>query len=157
MTKKASLWIGGALILTGAACASEPADSHASTEQPLEGACAHAICASGAPLQASCDPCAATLCASDPYCCYAAWDATCVGEVASLCGASCTAPPPAPTSGGGDATSCAHALCASGGQLDAACDPCATALCGADPYCCAVAWDATCVGEVAGVCGKKCQ
>jgi hypothetical protein len=155
MTKKASWWLGAALALAGVACASEQGDPHATTEQALEGSCAHAVCAAGAPLQASCDPCATTLCASDPYCCYAAWDATCVGEVASLCGKSCSAPTPPPTSSGGG--TCGHALCAAGAGLVATCDPCATTLCAVDPYCCAVAWDATCVGEVASVCGKTCQ
>jgi hypothetical protein len=52
--------------------------------------CGHALCSVGASLEAACDPCATTICAADPYCCTTQWDRTCVGEVASLCAASCS-------------------------------------------------------------------
>jgi hypothetical protein len=117
-------------------------------------ACTHGICASGEALVAACDPCATALCAQDPYCCNTVWDATCVGEVPALCGKTCAATPPG--GGGGGGAACAHSTCATGGPLSAACDPCATALCAADPYCCSGTWDATCVGEVATFCGKSC-
>lgn len=114
--------------------------------------CAHPICAPGGPLEATCDSCATRLCAQDPYCCSSAWDETCVGEVASICGQSCTAPTP----DAGPST-CTHPICATGGPLVATCDPCATALCAQDPYCCGVSWDATCVGEVKSICGLLCK
>lgn len=118
------------------------------------GGCTHAICATGAALQATCDPCSTLLCAQDPYCCSTTWDATCVGEVKSICGKSCSPPP---GRGDGGASTCAHPVCATGGALSSTCEPCATQLCAQDPYCCALTWDATCVGEVASICGKACN
>jgi len=54
------------------------------------------------------------------------------------------------------ASMCAHPLCAPGVMLTATCDPCATTLCTQDPYCCTVAWDLTCVGEVTSICALSC-
>jgi hypothetical protein len=51
--------------------------------------CAHPLCASGTRLSSSCDPCATKICAADSYCCTNAWDDICVGEVTSICGATC--------------------------------------------------------------------
>jgi len=34
------------------------------------------------------------------------------------------------------------------------CDPCVSAVCAADAYCCGTAWDGICVGEVETVCGQ---
>lgn len=52
--------------------------------------CAHEVCMQGAKLNAAvCDPCAQTICAADSYCCTTAWDSVCVGEVATLCNATC--------------------------------------------------------------------
>lgn len=155
MRNQRALAIGGVLLLGAAACSSAPGEPTATAQQAVEGACAHSLCASGAALEASCDPCATTLCAHDPYCCAVEWDATCVGEVASICGQSCTAP--APTQPAPGPSACAHPLCQAGGALAAPCDPCATSVCAQDPYCCAVAWDATCVGEVGSICGQACN
>ena len=55
----------------------------------------------------------------------------------------------------GDAAVCAHSVCATGVQLLSACDPCATLLCGRDPYCCSTTWDGTCVAEVSSICGAN--
>jgi len=176
-----SLIMLGAVMLQGVACSSGNGERHASTEQPIEttpdagdgdasaddgsasatdpdaapaNTCTHSLCATGESLTASCDPCATTLCAADPYCCAAAWDATCVGEVASVCNQSCTAPPAAVDAG---PTTCPHALCATGVALPSSCDACAAQLCAQDIYCCTAAWDATCVGEVSSICGQTCQ
>lgn len=51
--------------------------------------CAHGLCASGAKLEASCDPCAQTVCAADAYCCSTAWDGICVNEAKTMCNAVC--------------------------------------------------------------------
>ena len=51
--------------------------------------CVHDTCVEGVALDASCDPCVAAICAVDSYCCDTAWDSVCVGEVASVCGATC--------------------------------------------------------------------
>jgi hypothetical protein len=47
---------------------------------------------------------------------------------------------------------CAHDLCEIGGSLNPVCDPCADAICQGDPYCCTVAWVASCVDQVLTVC-----
>jgi hypothetical protein len=53
------------------------------------GSCAHALCSQGEKLSASCDPCAASVCAKDAFCCSTSWDPVCVGEVAAICKKSC--------------------------------------------------------------------
>ena len=116
-------------------------------------ACEHPICATGVQLDGGCDPCATSVCSVDPYCCTTGWDATCVSEVLSVCGQTCTAAPP----GDGGASTCAHPVCTAGNALVSGCDPCTTQLCAQDPYCCGVAWDATCVGEVGTICGQSCN
>jgi hypothetical protein len=47
---------------------------------------------------------------------------------------------------------CAHRTCAAGVELEPACDRCAADVCAADPFCCHIGWDATCVTEVRSVC-----
>lgn len=51
--------------------------------------CAHGLCANGAKLESSCDPCAATVCAADAYCCSTAWDGICVNEAKTMCNTVC--------------------------------------------------------------------
>lgn len=53
-----------------------------------------------------------------------------------------------------DCTCCAHDLCTIGPRLDPLCDPCVAQICAVDPYCCNVAWDTLCRGEVGSVCGS---
>jgi hypothetical protein len=113
--------------------------------------CAHDACSAGGSLQSSCDPCVAQICAADSYCCSTAWDATCVGEVVSLCGKTCGGNTPS----GGTTNACTHDLCASGSALAASCDPCAAKVCASDSYCCGTAWDSTCVNEVSSICGAS--
>jgi hypothetical protein len=48
--------------------------------------CAHDLCATGAKLVASCDPCVEQICGSDSYCCDTKWSSQCVDEVSSICG-----------------------------------------------------------------------
>ncbi len=50
------------------------------------GSCSHDLCTAGTPLAASCSLCAAQLCAIDASCCTSQWDATCIGEVQTVCG-----------------------------------------------------------------------
>lgn len=109
--------------------------------------CDHDLCAEGSALAPSCDACAADICAVDPFCCTNGWDSICVAEVATVCGQTCKSPAPP----------CTHDLCDSGEALVPACDPCAAAVCTADPYCCDVHWDRICVREVETVCGQSCQ
>jgi hypothetical protein len=117
-------------------------------------ACAHVKCAIGAELTPACDPCAAQVCAVDPYCCTFAWDGTCVADVRSVCGSLLC-----PDSRG----TCAHGLCQTGLGLTAQCDDppvdpsCVSAICNADSFCCINVWDASCVAEVTTVCGESCN
>jgi hypothetical protein len=55
------------------------------------------------------------------------------------------------TTGGG---TCAHNICTAGAPLDPSCDPCATAVCAADAYCCDPTgmWDSICVSETLTFC-----
>jgi hypothetical protein len=48
---------------------------------------------------------------------------------------------------------CSHDRCTVGSPLAPACDACVSAICGADPFCCTVEWDAGCVAQVRSVCG----
>lgn len=55
-------------------------------------ACAHDVCTTGVPLDPTCsDPCVATVCAQDEFCCDPAesWDGKCVAEAQALCAAPC--------------------------------------------------------------------
>ncbi len=54
---------------------------------------------------------------------------------------------------------CVHSPCATGGVLQAGCGPddCTAWICNADPYCCEIAWDSVCVGEVGTVCQRRCD
>ncbi len=104
--------------------------------------CAHELCAVGEPLAETCDPCAQTVCDLDPYCCDNAWDSRCVAEAADSCGLSCE--------------SCSHDPCSQGTGLEASCDPCVTAVCDADPYCCTNTWDERCIEAAQTTCGLSC-
>src|SRR5690606_37487155 len=47
-----------------------------------------------------------------------------------------------------------HDACDVGPALWTGCDACVDAICGADPYCFATAWDGLCVQEVRTVCER---
>lgn len=59
-------------------------------------ACAHDVCTEGVALDALCnDPCVATVCADDDYCCDMAggeWDVACIDIAVDLCQAACAVP-----------------------------------------------------------------
>jgi hypothetical protein len=48
---------------------------------------------------------------------------------------------------------CSHSPCQLGPALDPNCDPCASLICGLDPYCCSTDWDSICVDNAAFFCG----
>jgi hypothetical protein len=50
-------------------------------------ACEHSVCSAGDALDPACDPCVATVCEADGYCCDVAWDEQCASEASSYCGA----------------------------------------------------------------------
>ncbi|KYF75713.1 hypothetical protein BE11_39270 [Sorangium cellulosum] len=79
-------------------CASGPAESVEELDDATVGEeiaeagqalCAHSQCDAGGALAPSCDPCAASVCAVDAFCCTVAWDSACVQKVGSVCGQSC--------------------------------------------------------------------
>jgi len=104
--------------------------------------CAHDTCAVGDPLEPGCDTCVDQVCSFDPYCCSNAWDSRCVEEAADTCGLSCEV--------------CSHDLCDQGNPLEVGCDPCVTAVCDADPFCCNNTWDERCVEAAQTTCGLSC-
>jgi hypothetical protein len=145
------------------------------------GGCAHPICSTGTKLTSTCDSCAGTICALDPYCCQVEWDSVCVAEVPSVCGQSCgtctpacggkacgsdgcggtcgTCPSGQTCSISGQCAStgtCPHAICSTGDKLNPGCDPCVAKICAKDQWCCLGSWDSYCVDEVSSVCGKGC-
>jgi hypothetical protein len=81
----------------GAECGDSSGSSGGTGGDP-PAACAHAACEVGVKLDAACDPCVAQICAADAFCCDNSWDATCTGEVASVCGHACDGSP-APSCG----------------------------------------------------------
>ena len=91
--------------------------------------------------------CCTTVCAIDPFCCATAWDATCVAEAETLCGALC---------GGGVCPNPDHDCCTTGtpGCSDQACCELACSL---DPFCCSTAWDTFCVGPNGSVPGASAE
>jgi hypothetical protein len=53
-------------------------------------------------------------------------------------------------------TNCVHGTCVVGDPLASNCEPCVTAICAADPSCCADAWDQACVDAVSPLCNEAC-
>ncbi len=54
-----------------------------------EAGCLHSPCQPGDPLDPTCHPCVASICASDPSCCESAWSEVCAAQVEALCGLGC--------------------------------------------------------------------
>lgn len=120
------------------------------------GTCNHAACDTGDALDPACDPCAGTVCGSDPYCCDTAWDGQCVGEADQQCGACCGN---GMCNEGEDCNNCAqdcpgpcapnptcpHSACFVDGPLDPALcrDPCVDMVCAQDASCC-MTWQDKC-------------
>ena len=119
------------------------------------GTCVHPICSTGGKLTSSCDTCAQKVCASDSYCCATSWDSICVGEVASICGESCSGGGSGSSGGGG--STCSHSICSTGSVLTSSCDSCAADICSQDSYCCTTKWDSQCVSEVSSICNESCN
>jgi hypothetical protein len=53
------------------------------SEQP---SCEHDECVEGESLEETCSPCAASVCAEDPFCCETDWDVYCTSAASQLCG-----------------------------------------------------------------------
>ena len=57
-------------------------------------------------------------------------------------------------------TTCAHDICKPGAAISKTCKQggfCSSYICDADPYCCSVTWDSSCVRKVADVCKLDCD
>jgi hypothetical protein len=52
-------------------------------------ACEHEVCSTGTFLDPQCDPCAASVCELDGFCCTTEWDALCVSRAGEVCGQTC--------------------------------------------------------------------
>jgi len=130
-----------AAVFPGAEEVCNGVDDDCNGEVDDECGCAHDVCDTGVPLDASCDSCVLNVCAADSVCCDTLWDSICVQEVSYFCAESCT---------------CDHGFCVNGPALDPACDPCVDTVCLLDAFCCATAWDATCIGEAVTFCGAGC-
>lgn len=115
--------------------------------------CSHSICSTGDDLQGCTDSCAVKVCNKDSFCCTNSWDATCVDEVTSVCGQSCSGG----GTGGGSGSTCSHNECNTGTKLKSGCDSCVTKICAADSYCCGTKWDAQCQSEVSSICNETCN
>lgn len=118
-------------------CMQDPACCGMGSSAPWSGACSYladTLCGE--------DPCITSVCMDQPECCTTGWDEACVAAATMKCGVSCN---------------CAHSICQNGGALDPTCNPCAEAVCKADPYCCEQNWDGICIGEVGLICGIDCN
>ena len=100
----------------------------------------HDCCTSGT---AGCNDlaCCDTVCAADAFCCTTAWDFTCISEANLLCGLDCSLCPPSDHD------------CFTSGNPGCTDIRCCEAVCSADSFCCAVAWDGVCVSEAFSICG----
>ncbi len=119
---------------------------------------------------------ASCVCSRDAFCCQQAWDAQCVTEVDALGCGSCQAQFGSVSgtfgfASSGDAVTVGGistgAVSTTGGRPNACCQEGMTAgcddmavmacVCKADPYCCNVRWDQTCVADVEDFGCDTCQ
>lgn len=111
--------------------------------------CEHDICEPGEALSESCDPCVASVCDADDYCCDAAngqWDGACVAYAKNglnhpACSGVC----------------CAHSECTTGVKLTPSCSSCAATVCDLDDWCCNNEWDSVCVQKATEVPSCNCD
>jgi hypothetical protein len=112
-----------------------PCPSHPACGAGGAGNCFKAHAAPGCANEACCN----RICALEPACCESDWDATCRDLALVICG-HCGEP---------DSGSCCKA-----DQTPGCDDPaCCASVCGTDPYCCDVEWDALCSEAAVLLCG----
>jgi hypothetical protein len=103
--------------------------------------CGHELCSQGTALRSNCipapagvpDDCVRKICDADTFCCESNWDGNCVGEVESICGFTCPAPPPPPNPEPTPTPTCCQ-TCTAGKACGDACIP-ETATCNSPPGC----------------------
>ena len=135
-------------VCAGGSCGQNNADPQGN---PATSACEHSVCSQGAALDAECDPCVATVCAQDPYCCENSYDEICAGEAKSMCGSTCNSSTTHASNTSN--TSCSHSTCELGAKMNQGCNACVSQVCAQDSYCCQTAWDSYCVNESNSWCG----
>jgi hypothetical protein len=109
--------VDASLFWRGGSALDDPADSRAGVcfsaedctlgqtcvDVATQPACVHSKCEVGAAMAAACDPCVTQVCEIDPSCCVDGesspedryWGASCVAQVESACGSSCSLSEPA--------------------------------------------------------------
>jgi hypothetical protein len=108
----------------------------ASCDPPACGNSDHDCQTTGGPF-CSDAACCELVCAADPFCCDVAWDGLCVNAANINCYGLCP-------DGGHDCFTTGAPGCS---------DPdCCAAVCAADSFCCAVAWDGLCVSGAFALC-----
>ena len=84
---------GGASTSSNMASSTTTASSSSSTAAASSSSggspCVHDLCQIGAPLTASCSPCAKAVCDADDFCCSNMWDDKCVASAEAKCSISC--------------------------------------------------------------------
>ena len=105
--------------------------------------CAGSCCVAN--FTPACDDqaCCSAICAIDAFCCDDMWDITCASQARAnpTCNAA-TGPCPQPTCGEPEAGDC----CFPNGSPACSDATCCNLVCGIDPLCCEVTWDAICSG-----------
>lgn len=86
------------------------------------------------------ETCCNSVCALDPFCCNTEWDLACVGSAVDLCGCPFTCPE-------------SDHDCYTQGIPGCTDTDCCALVCGADSFCCEVAWDGLCVNSAFTLCG----
>jgi hypothetical protein len=110
---------------------------------PPELGCADPCCAPG-DVPGCGDPAVeACVCETHPDCCAAAWTVECALAAEQTCKLHCPAPP-ACCAGPREAPGCGS-------------DPCEACVCQTDPFCCAAAWDVTCIANAEALCAAPCD
>lgn len=94
---------------------------------------------------ASCDvpSCSECVCTLDPTCCTLAWDASCVASALGPCTTDCDCAP--------------GACCEPNGGLGCEDPACSGCVCGVDPLCCVLGWDADCTDIASLQCNAPCN
>lgn len=132
--KKNYLRFGLNMINTGLVLVLFMFTSNSVTAQPYDGDC---FTANGTPGCEDGD-CNDLICGIDPFCCDISWDGLCAGQALDLCEQE-------PPSYDGDCFS----PNGTPGCEDA---NCSDLICGMDPFCCDIEWDALCVSQAEVYC-----
>ena len=87
-------WIAEQVKAEGGSKAPKAPKAPNAPASPKSSACAHDPCATGAELEAKCDPCVTKVCKADAFCCGGEWDEQCASEWSDVCQEACTGEAP---------------------------------------------------------------